>query len=216
MLLSLCHYNHYITNITKSYGNFTDLFNGNDYVTDEDDLDSSLHSALLFQTKAEEYLVNHSKDYPGVPLFLYYSLQLVHSPFTAPEIYLQRCTSNYSEAFLYDDDGGIDNSTYIQDNYCAMNLMMDEAIGNLTCILERSGYSENTIIIISGDNGGVPATKGSNYPFKGYKGSTMRGGVSNTAIIHSRLINEDLRGTEFSGSVHITGNNNIEIILLLF
>lgn len=37
--------------------------------------------------------------------------------------------------------------------YCGLNLMMDESIANLTCLLEKYGLSDNTILVISGDNG---------------------------------------------------------------
>lgn len=37
--------------------------------------------------------------------------------------------------------------------FCALNIMMDEAIANLTCTLDEYGLSDNTILIISGDNG---------------------------------------------------------------
>lgn len=104
-----------------------------------------------------------------------------------------------------------------------MNVMMDEALSNLTCkttlsfdshgvltsylsgTLAKYGYSDNTVLIVAGDNGGEPSMKGNSVPFKGHKNSTFRGGVSNTAIIHSKLIPEDYRGTSFNGMIHITG-----------
>ena len=40
--------------------------------------------------------------------------------------------------------------------------------------------------------------------FPGHKGSVFRGGVSTTAIIHSKLVAEEKRGKSFKGNVHIT------------
>lgn len=87
-------------------------------------------------------------------MFLYYAMQLIHSPWTAPDIYLSRCVGNGtagSSDFLIDDDTIIREDV---ENYCGMNVMMDEAIANLTCVIEANGLANNTIMIISGDNGG--------------------------------------------------------------
>lgn len=90
--------------------------------------------------------------------------------------------------------------------------MADEAIANLTCALAASELANNTILIISGDNGGEVHDdsnsvflQGNNYPLKGYKGMYYRGGVSNTALIHSPLLPSSSRGSTYSGLVHITG-----------
>jgi hypothetical protein len=45
---------------------------------------------------------------------------------------------------------------------------------------------------------------GNSFPFKGHKGSFYRGGLSATAIIHSKLIPESARGTNYQGLVHVT------------
>lgn len=96
-------------------------------------------------------------------------------------------------------------------NYCALNVMMDEAIANLTCALEANGMGSNTILIISGDNGPEQLSPlnsglvvGQAYPFRGYKADFHRGGVSNTAIIHSKLLPTSARGAKYDGQVHIT------------
>ena len=65
-----------------------------------------------------------------------------------------------------DDDYEYDS----EQNYCATNLMMDEAIANLTCTLNTYGYNDNTYLIITSDNGGDPSAIGSSYPYKGNQG----------------------------------------------
>jgi len=161
------------------------------------DVDTTMHNAYILETKAEAVITEHSRSYSDKPMFLYYAMQLVHYPYVeAPDIYKQRCVypssldDDYREDVLY--------------NYCAMQVMLDEAIGNLTCTLESVGMADNTIIIIAGDNGAASETFGSNYPFRGYKTSYYRGGVSNTAIMHSKLIPSSARGSTYSGQTHVT------------
>jgi arylsulfatase I/J len=137
---------------SKEYQGFIDLFENTDFVTDEDELDSTYHSAYLFQDKAEAVIKSHSENYAGTPMFLYYAMHLIHYPWTAPEVYLERCmdssASDFSDAYIGDDS--VYSTGYMQYNYCAMNVMMDEAIANLTCALEKYGFSNNTVLIIAG------------------------------------------------------------------
>jgi arylsulfatase A-like enzyme len=190
---------------SKTFNNYVDLFENNEYVTHEDELDHDLHNGYLMQMKAEHAIKMHHSNYDSQdvkkPFFLYYAMQLIHYPWSAPEIYLQRCVKNYEDYYVSDDHVPSEDVPY---NYCAMNLMMDEAIANLTCTLEKYGYADNTIMIIAGDNGGEPTGKGNSIPFRGHKNSTLRGGTSNTAIIHSKLLPESLQGSKYSYLVHIT------------
>lgn len=81
--------------------------------------------------------------------------------------------------------------------------MLDEVIQNLTCSMKSFGFKDNTVLIISGDNGGNSAVDGNNYPFRGYKYSYYEGGIRNTAIIHSPLIPSDQQGSTYDGLVFI-------------
>lgn len=195
--------NHYWSK--KSSNGYLDLFENNDTVTNAAELDETYHAGYLYQSKAESAIQYHSENYPDTPMFLYYALQLVHAPWTAPDIYISRCTTD-TDSYVQSDDLDVDQSTEsVFDNYCAMNLMMDEAVSNLTCALEKYGFANNTYLIIAGDNGGESTLQGSSYPYRGQKGSFNRGGITNTAIIHSKLIPESLRATTSSQLVHITG-----------
>lgn len=50
--------------------------------------------------KAEQLIKNHSMQYPDIPMFLYYSMQLVHRPYDVPDIYLDRCEYPTSKSFM--------------------------------------------------------------------------------------------------------------------
>lgn len=187
----------YIDYWSKTYNGHIDLYE-NDQLLREDDeaLDSTLHTSYLFQSKVEDVIKSHVNDYPNDPMFLFYALQLIHAPWSAPEVYLSRC--QYPTGF---DSKSVADAEY---NVCGMNLMLDEAIANLTCSLNTHGLAENTIMILASDNGGEGTISGNSYPFKGHKGSYYRGGVSATAIVHSKMLPTSRRGTTYDGLVHVT------------
>lgn len=140
---------------TKKIDGYVDLFEDTSGVTDTTALDDSYHSAYLFQSKVEEIIKDHAENYADTPMFLYYPMHLVHYPWTAPATYLERCVSlsmTDADDFYVTDDNVADSDSDLISiyNYCGMNLMMDEAISNLTCTLNQYGFTDNTILIISG------------------------------------------------------------------
>ncbi len=75
-----------------------------------------------------------------------------------------------------------------QDNpvYAGLVESMDDAVGKVLSGLEELGLSENTIVVFTGDNGGVAAGDAfstSNYPLRGGKGYQFEGGLRTPYII---------------------------------
>ena len=60
--------------------------------------------------------------------------------------------------------------------------MLDEAIANLTCALNKNGMGDNTVMVIVSDNGGEKHIEGNSHPFRGHKVRTL---VS--SYLHNRL-----------------------------
>lgn len=141
------YYSSFLDYWTKTHNNFLDLQDNGDLVTNKTEIDSSYHSAYLFQSKVEDVITSHATEYPDKPMFLYYPTQLIHGPWDAPDEYkLTRC--------------GLPTTVHDQTlqskllNYCALNVMLDEVIANLTCALETHKMASNTVLIIASDNGG--------------------------------------------------------------
>ena len=178
-------------------GTNLDLNQNGVLVANESELDSEYHSAFLFQSKVEDVIYNHATEHKSEPMFLYYAAQLVHSDWAAPESYKARCTSSEELNEL--------EKTYL--TYCAMNLMLDEVVGNLTCALQQNHMADNTVIILASDNGGYAAMPGNNYPYRGSKGTLSRGGDSVPAFVYApnSLMPKSMRGTEYAGQMHVTG-----------
>lgn len=74
---------------------------------------------------------------------------------------------------------------------------LDQSIGRLTEALQQSNMLENTIIVFSSDNGGLPygfhANSGFNWPLRGTKMSLWEGGVRVPAFIWSPLLQKRRR-----------------------
>ena len=98
------------------------------------------------------------------------------------------------------------SATTAQKTYCAMNILLDETVGNITCALEKYGLASNTLFVLVSDNGGSPNYPGNNYPFRGAKGSVYNGGVRGAGFVSGNLIPSSRRGGEYNGQIHVTGN----------
>ena len=181
---------------TKEHDGYLDLQNGDHLETDPKATDSTYHNAYLMQDKAEAFIDYHADTYPYKPMFLYYSTQLVHGPWRAPSTYTDRCGVPWKIADS--------TAQYDTQNYCALNLMLDEIVANITCKLKAKQMAEDTILVIVSDNGGERTIAGNSYPYKGHKGSYQNGGVKTTAIIHSALVESNKRGSSYTGTMHVT------------
>jgi arylsulfatase B len=207
------YYNAQLDYYTKEFSGILDLHENTDIVTDESEIDNNLHSAYLFQTKVDEAIATHATDYPDTPMFLYYAMQLINYPFEVPDSYTDRCAT-----YSVNDDAtateGTDDLSVEERlmTYCGMNVMLDEAIANLTCTLKEYGLNDNLILVIASDNGASLKVDGAMYPYKGGKSEFVRGGITSTAIVVSNLIESSIRGTEYDGLMHITGNYTTESV----
>ena len=80
--------------------------------------------------------------------------------------------------------------------YQAMVSVADNVTGHAIELLNTSGMWENTIFVVSADNGGA-ACAGSNYPLKGCKGTFFEGGVRSLAFASGGLVPENMRGRDY-------------------
>ena len=143
------------------------------------------YDAYIYRNDLTTIVSNHEQR---KPFFLYLPLHNVHGPFQAPDEWLDI----YSE-----------NSTCaLRRTYQAMVSVADNVTGHLVELLKKRKMWENTIMIVSADNGGAPCM-GSNYPLKGCKGTYFEGGVRALAFANGGLIPEKMRGTKTEGIIHI-------------
>jgi len=124
--------------------------------------------------EACQFIAHHRND----PFFLYVPFNAVHYPMHAPKKYVERFPHLDKERQMY----------------AAMLSAADDAVGKIVNMLEKSGVRENTMIVLSGDNGAtrerraglnqkVP-TAGVNLPYRGFKFSDFDGGMHVPGLVN--------------------------------
>ena len=114
-----------------------------------------------------------------MPLFLYLAFTAPHTPFQAPQRYLDMYANIADPS---------------RRAYAAMITAMDVEIGRVVAALEARGMRENTLIVFHSDNGGTTnkmfvgegavagALPASNAPYRDGKGSLYEGGTRVVAL----------------------------------
>ena len=89
--------------------------------------------------------------------------------------------------------------------YCGMVRAMDESVANITATYKRLGIYDETLFILSADNGGNPGDGGNNYPLRGNKATTFEGGVRGLGFISGAGLTAAVRGTvNHHDIIHVT------------
>ncbi|PFX34029.1 arylsulfatase B-like [Stylophora pistillata] len=168
------HYTHVISH-------FLDFRDNKEIVRDMNET----YSVNAFTKRAEQIVKSH--DAQNGPLFLYMAFQNVHSPVQAPKQHVDK----YS--FINDT---------IRRSYAGMVDIMDEAVGNITGAFKEAGLWDNTLMIFSTDNGGVPKNGGYDYPLRGPKDTLWEGGVRGVGFVHGKMLSRS--GVKSTGLIHVT------------
>jgi arylsulfatase A-like enzyme len=141
-----------------------------------------------------------SKD--GKPFFLNMSYYAVHIPIQAKEQHIELFEAK-ARAMALDsvrafEEGGFFPCEHKRDRrivrrlvqsdpvYAAMVYSLDENIGRLLEAVDRTGQSDNTVVVFTSDNGGLATAEGSptcNAPLSEGKGWTYEGGTREPLIV---------------------------------
>jgi len=148
--------------------------------------DKEMYRVLDTYTPTEEH-----------PLFMYYAHQVVHVPLEVPPtIWSENCTHIKDERRF---------------TYCSMLASVDDSLRRLVDALKAKNMWDNTFLVVTSDNGGMPNIEGSivpsagvNFPYRGGKGLAFEGGVKGIGFVTGgdRVIPKNLRGTKNSELLH--------------
>jgi len=132
---------------------------------------------------------------PAEPLFLFHSFHLIHTPLQVPEEWESKF------AFLANRERRL---------YAAMASYMDDIMGRIKKKLMDKGMWENTLMVVSSDNGGptywlpgIGYGAASNVPLKGSKMSDWEGGIRVNAFVSGGAIPAAKRGSKLEDYMHI-------------
>lgn len=101
------------------------------------------------------------------PFFIYLPHYAVHTPIQSKKEVADRYAAKLEKA---------PGLTQRNASYAALVESVDDAVGTIRAALKRNGLAEDTIIVMTGDNGGLlPITD--NAPLRAGKGSAYEGGV---------------------------------------
>ena len=148
---------------------------------------NNTYSTHLFTKKIQEVIISHDSNIG--PFFIYAAYQAVHEPLQVPDEYMEKCSH-------------IPYKAYNRPIFCAMMQALDEGIGNVTKTLDASGYLDNTIIILTTDNGGQTARGSSNLPLRGNKVTVFEGGVRGVSFVWGKVLQKT--NYDYVGLIHIT------------
>lgn len=100
------------------------------------------------------------------PFFINFWHYAVHKPLAAPE----------ADVKPFVDAGLKLGEQYPSAQYEAMKVTLDRSVGRVLAALDELGLAENTVVVFTSDNGGVPAIA-RNAPFRGGKKMFYEGGI---------------------------------------
>lgn len=129
--------------------------------------------------------VKFLKENKNTPFFAYLSFYAVHAPIQTTEAKWKKYRDKAEQMGISENGFVMERRLPIrlhQDNpvYAGLVESMDDAVGLVLNALKELGLDKNTIIIFTGDNGGVAsgdAFSTSNTPLRGGKGYQWEGGI---------------------------------------
>jgi len=154
------------------------------------------YSAHHLSATAAAIIAAHPVD-PAAPLFMYLAYQSVHSPYEAPQLYVDEYAwMNDSKHYTPVNAG--------RPTYGGMVAALDEGVGNVTAALQRKGGSrafwDNTLLVFTTDNGGVG--HGNNWPLRGRKATLWEGGTRAVGFVRGAGLSAAVANTTSRALMH--------------
>lgn len=141
------------------------------------------------------------------PFFAYLAFYSVHTPLMAPKALVDKYTAKAKRLGLDQRPAFADEEQVWPDakkprrvrtlqahaTYAAMVESMDRAVGIVLDAIDEAGMTDETIVCLTSDNGGLSTSEGSptsNLPLRGGKGWVYEGGIREAFMIRAPMIDE--------------------------
>ncbi|KAA0133366.1 sulfatase [Gimesia chilikensis] len=146
-------------------------------------------------TETAEFIDAHREQ----PFFAYLAFYSVHTPLMGPNALVKKYKEKAQRLGLEGKVEFADEEQVFPTDekrkvrilqkhavYAAMVESMDRAVGKVLQQLEASGVADNTVVMLTADNGGLSTSEGSptsNLPLRGGKGWLYEGGIREVFLI---------------------------------
>lgn len=129
-------------------------------------------SSAFFVDRAIQFIQQTKQTDPSKPFFLNLAFDDVHTPYDPKPVLLQKYQQRYPSL------------SATQQQYLAVMDNLDTQIGRLVDAIDAGGWGDETLILLTADNGPTNATRnaGSAGGLRGYKGSLYEGGIREPLI----------------------------------
>eukprot|EP01084_Bolivina_argentea_P124455 220529_1 len=147
-----------------------------------------MYEEFMFSQRVYNLLDNATQN-PN-PFFIVYAPHIGHSPLQIPKEYL---LTFENDEYLCQDNKvlhpvypGYNGTYHCRSMYQSMINLLDVIIGNITNKLKQNNLWNDTLIVLSADNGGellLSCCGANNYPLRGGKFTPFEGGVRGVAFV---------------------------------
>lgn len=174
-------YGHYAWGI--DYTNYTIPHNAParfavyDWHRNEEPLYEQGYATDLIANEVVSLLANHKKDHGEQPFFYYLPFNAIHGPLESIPRYVDEYGKRYAALKCFDD-----------------------AVGRILGAIDQYGFSDNTLIVFSNDNGAIRDSM--NAPYRGTKNTNYEGGVRVPTVFY--WPKKIAAGTTNNAMMHIT------------
>ena len=138
------------------YGNASEYgmihLQGYDFRRDAERWLTDEYSTFFYANQTLQLLENVVDSKQEEPFFLYWSSQAAHEPFQAPK----ESIDSFTDSITTTDRRAL----------AAVVTLLDDAVGEVVSYLKSSKLWENTVLIVSSDNGGSVTDGASNFPLR--------------------------------------------------
>ena len=176
------------------------------------------YEEFIFQRRMLDLIDRHAdkmdEEEEQQSMFLFYAPHVAHCPLQVPQSYLDQfefmdndedlCQAQTSTIVGPNDT----TPTYsCRKQYHAMVKLLDDILESLVQRLQSRGMWDNTLMVVTSDNGGPvsPDESGAtNFPLRGGKYSVFEGGVRAAAFVSGGFLPVHRRGQRVMSPIHIS------------